>query len=239
MASKRSIIWKVPKTEFEKLIKDSQSFSQVLRFFGLNNKGGNNNTVKKRCICENIDYSHIRLGINSNKGRKFKDVRSLSKEEVISQLLVSNCSKNRTRVKFYILKYGLIEYKCKCGNTGNWNGNTLSLQLDHINGISNDNRIENLRFLCPNCHSQTETFAGKSNKILKKKNERTNERLSRRKVIRPSKYELMELVWKKPTTQISKQFGVSDTAIKKWCISYKIKKPTRGYWAKANSKKTL
>ena len=42
------------------------------------------------------------------------------------------------------------------------NGKPLVLQLDHINGISNDNRIENLRFLCPNCHAQTESFAGRN-----------------------------------------------------------------------------
>lgn len=55
-----------------------------------------------------------------------------------------------------------MEYRCSiCGNTGEWNSKKLVLQLDHINGIHNDNRIENLRLLCPNCHSQTDTFCGK------------------------------------------------------------------------------
>jgi len=63
----------------------------------------------------------------------------------------------------------LLEYKCdQCGLDQFWNNKQISLQLDHINGINNDNRIENLRFLCPNCHSQTTNYAGKSNKIIKK-----------------------------------------------------------------------
>lgn len=56
-----------------------------------------------------------------------------------------------------------LEYKCAfCGNTGEWLGQKLTLQLDHINGKNNDYRIENLRFLCPNCHSITPTYAGKN-----------------------------------------------------------------------------
>ena len=61
-----------------------------------------------------------------------------------------------------IIKENLLPYKCAiCGNT-EWNGKTLSLELDHINGINNDNRLENLRFLCPNCHSQTTTYGSRN-----------------------------------------------------------------------------
>jgi hypothetical protein len=57
-------------------------------------------------------------------------------------------------------------------------------------------------------------------------------RIKRRKVVRPSKEELLKLLWEKPTMQISKQFGVSDVAISKWAKAYGISKPPRGYWAK-------
>jgi hypothetical protein len=59
---------------------------------------------------------------------------------------------------------------CPCGQNQQWNGSTLVLQLDHINGIKTDNTRSNLRFLCPNCHSQTETFAARNIKRLKMKN---------------------------------------------------------------------
>ena len=55
-----------------------------------------------------------------------------------------------------------LEYKCECGITDTWQGKKITLELDHINGINSDNRIENLRYLCPNCHSQTPTFRGRN-----------------------------------------------------------------------------
>lgn len=55
------------------------------------------------------------------------------------------------------------EYKCEICNISEWQNKPLVLQVDHINGIHNDNRVENLRFICPNCHSQTETFCGAGN----------------------------------------------------------------------------
>ena len=63
------------------------------------------------------------------------------------------------------MKAGVLKEICiECGQTNKHNGKKLVLQLDHINGDNNDYRIENLRILCPNCHSQTNTFAGKNQK---------------------------------------------------------------------------
>lgn len=70
----------------------------------------------------------------------------------------------RSRIKALILDRGLLKYECAECAISQWRGKKLSLHLDHINGVNNDNRLENLRFLCPNCHSQTETYCGKANK---------------------------------------------------------------------------
>ena len=66
------------------------------------------------------------------------------------------------KLKRQILKHQTLPYECaECGIT-EWHGKELSLHLDHINGDSSDHRIQNLRFLCPNCHSQTDTYCGRN-----------------------------------------------------------------------------
>ena len=77
-------------------------------------------------------------------------------------MFVENSTSGRSNVRRRLIVDKLIEYWCaECDNKGTHNGKILSLQLDHVNGINNDDRLSNLRFLCPNCHSQTDTFAGK------------------------------------------------------------------------------
>lgn len=73
-------------------------------------------------------------------------------------------AKHRSHIKGRLLRAGLLKNECgECGLT-EWRGKPLSIQIDHINGVRNDNRLENLRMLCPNCHSQTETFASRNRK---------------------------------------------------------------------------
>lgn len=79
------------------------------------------------------------------------------------QIFVTNSLCSRRDVKNIILKDNLLPYKCaECNNEGIWNGKPLTLQLEHINGINNDNRLENLAYLCPNCHTQTTSYAGRN-----------------------------------------------------------------------------
>lgn len=219
----------MPDEEFIRIVKESKTFNEILSAFNLVSKGGNNETLKKRCREQNVDFSHIRMGRSHNKGRPFP-FRGLSKEEVLKALFIENSNYSRNSLRHYIRKYGFIEYKCQCGNSGLWNDKPLALQIDHINGEHNDNRIENLRWICPNCHSQTETFCGKHKKLKVKPPKisvldpewRYRPRPEKRKVVRPSKEELEILIKNNTFVSLGKKFGVSDVAVKKWCKAYKI-----------------
>ena len=87
-----------------------------------------------------------------------------NKEREISpdKLFRINCKHTRTVLRRNILRNNLLPYKCAICGISKWNNKTLSLELDHINGMNNDNRLENLRFLCPNCHSQTTTYGSRN-----------------------------------------------------------------------------
>lgn len=70
--------------------------------------------------------------------------------------------RNRSHIKGRLVQLGLLEDACaECGAT-TWLGQPLSLHLHHVNGDPHDNRLENLQILCPNCHSQTDTFGGRN-----------------------------------------------------------------------------
>ena len=229
----QSIIWSISKDEFESLVKKSETIADILRYFNMNNKGGNHATVKRRVKLENIDISYISLGRGSNKGKRFNP------KKTDDEYFCENGTQNRGSIKNRIIRNNLIPYKCDaCGLEDMWNNKKISLQLEHKNGIPNDNRLSNLSFLCPNCHSQTDTYAGKRFKKPKPpKKDRRVPRYNRRKVNRPSKEKLEELIKNKPILQIGKQYGVTDNSVRKWAKSYGIQLTNRrGYWQKLNSR---
>lgn len=233
--------------EFIRIVKDNFSVLSCLKQLNLVPAGGNYKFFHKRVKQLNLDTSHF-----TGKGHLKGKTHNWASEISVENAFVENGSLSSYGLNLKIRKYNLKEYKCSCCNLFEWNGKELSLHLDHINGINDDNRLDNLRFLCPNCHSQTDTYCGKNIKYIKpitrdececgkqksiKKDKcfacnNSADKLSIRKVIRPSKDELLDLLWTKSTLAIAKNYGVSDNAIKKWAKRYNLSFPPRGYWAK-------
>ncbi len=81
----------------------------------------------------------------------------------LDEVLVENSTYNRFNLKRRLLAAGLLEPVCElCGQGEKWHGRRMSLVLDHINGTSNDNRIENLRMVCANCAATLDTHCGRN-----------------------------------------------------------------------------
>lgn len=142
--------------QFIELVKSNDCYSDIVKAIGLDSNGSYNHTkVKNRVQKLNIDITHF-----------YKNGKSpyLNRKLTLEEVLVVNSTYTRANLRRRIIKLKLIEYKCFICNLDSWNSNKLSLVLDHINGVPNDNRIENLRFLCPNCNSQQSTFAGRNKK---------------------------------------------------------------------------
>jgi Zn finger protein HypA/HybF involved in hydrogenase expression len=151
----------------------------------------------------------------------------------IFEYLVENSKNGRHNIKRRLLREGLIENVCsECGLKDTWNGKPISLELDHINGVNNDNRLENLRMLCPNCHSQTETFKSRN---IKPRPIKVKQCLDCNKVIYVTSIRCKKCTGKtkqsgSPTEEIlmtdfnnlksyvavGRKYGVSGNTIKKW-----------------------
>jgi 5-methylcytosine-specific restriction endonuclease McrA len=106
--------------------------------------------------------------------------RNLNLSRDINYYVKHNKKVDNGTLKKIILRDNLLTYKCaECTIESTYNGKPLTLQLDHIDGNNGNNELSNLRFLCPNCHSQTETFGARNKKRKKTKNERLSLRHQR------------------------------------------------------------
>jgi len=224
-----SIIWTTPLEEFLSIIKESFTITECLQKLGLVNKGRNNKTFLARVQKENISIEHIR--------KQSASVSQSKRRIPLEDFLVLGREVQGSSIKRKLISAGLMKDECSvCGQLPEWNSKPLTLELDHINGNRLDNRIENLRIICPHCHSQTDTFRGRANRGKKHYTEYVkyycqdcNEEItsgasrcatcyqkSQRKVDRPNKDILLADIAELGYSGTGRKYGVSDNSIRKW-----------------------
>lgn len=225
----QALVDKYSKKELEAIVKSSSSIREVVRKLGYSTVGGSNSiTVKNRIEKYDIDISH------------FSPVNGVERKE--ENVFIENSTATQATLRRWYLKGEYTEYKCSiCGQEPEWQGKSLTLILDHINGCNNDDRLENLRWVCPNCNQQLETTGYKKmrtkNKLGKKYycidcgKEITREamrclecsakarRISSKEITRE---ELKSLIRTQSFVKIGETYGISDNGVRKWCDKFNL-----------------
>ena len=216
--------------DFSAAVRANISISGVLRALGLSTSPGNYMTFKRAAQRLRIDTSHF-------KGQAHGTSKS-PKTRPIEELLAYGSNIASRALRQRLIKAKLLSETCsECGLPPNWQGKHLTIQLDHINGDPFDNRLTNLRLLCPNCHSQTTTFRRTTGRYKKEPSvskcqacgtkvfrssslclKCAGERM--RKINWPPPEDLAFAVCKTSYVTVAAELGVSDSAIRKYLKRY-------------------
>ena len=136
--------------EFINIVKNSSSYSELCLNLGYQSKSGDL-------------VSRIKVRMNDlNLNEKDFGFKSLTKRSV-ENIFIENSTADQKTLRAWYIKGNYTDYKCSiCGQLPEWQGKPMSLILDHINGHNKDDRLENLRWVCPNCNSQLCTTGAKN-----------------------------------------------------------------------------
>lgn len=233
--ARHSFLMKFSNNVLINYINQSESYNQLFDLLEHSKNRRSIQYVIEYCSAHEIDISTL---VEKHKNY-IKDLRS-KKRFTSTKYLIENKKCHGQFLKNKIIEDNLMEDKCsECGLLPIWQNESITLQLDHINGIHDDNRLENLRILCPNCHSQTSNFAGKN--IDKKKSVFVNKTrikkeckvckdftytrqktcsikcggVFRKKIVWLPVIELIKLVEELGYRELGRRIGVSDNAIRK------------------------
>ncbi|WP_266383571.1 HNH endonuclease signature motif containing protein [Streptomyces canus] len=141
----------------EQAVASSTNMCDVLRRLGLEVVGGHHTHISRRIKAYRIDTSHFRLPTQRGKPRRPRTPEGVLVEQPTDEARRIPSD----RLRWAMTTVGVQERCALCGTEAMWRGRPLPLEVDHIDGNWRDNRIENLRFLCPNCHSTTDSYRGR------------------------------------------------------------------------------
>lgn len=215
---------KLSKEFLEPAIASSLSFSEAMRKCGYTSvTGGSHSHFSKTVRKLGIDTSHL-LGQARNRGQKASNKKSAS------DYLVYHANGERQRCACLVrslLEIGR-DHRCFLCGISDWQGKRLVLEIEHKDGDFQNDREDNLEFICPNCHSQTDTYC-RSKESLGKEKVKKKQRIPAvprpkkprpRKVEWPSLEELRLLSKEMSMTKIGEKYGISDNAVRKWFRKY-------------------
>ncbi len=235
--------------QLREAVRRSFSWAETLRNLGYCPTGGNPRTIKKYVAIWGIDTSHF-----DPDAARDRALRENSLNRPIEEILTERSVYARGSLKRRLFREGIKQRICEmCGQDENWRGARMSLILDHVNGVRDDNRLENLRIVCPNCAATLPTHCGRSLKrpLIPKpcdhcstvfvpayyrqrfcsrtcagfaKRKRGAPKPHLRKVERPPYEQLLGEIEATSYLAVGRKYGVSDNAVRKWVRWYELER---------------